>query len=334
MRKKTGESGAGHTFEADKQTDQPTKTINKSSKMSNVVKTKFGIMQSVILYSLCSASLLLLNKLCMHYIPLPCFVSVCQFAFSVLGVLMMSGCKLIDTYSLELQKTKIFSIYVLSFIVGLYANMRALEVSTVETVIVFRACTPLCVSFLDYTFLGRAFPSLRSTGALLAIVCGCYFYVVSDKAFELSGLEAYTWAIIYFLALCFQMTYGKLITSQVPMDTWERVYYTNLLSILPMGLYGFFVTEEFSKYESLEITEPFYAGLFLVLSCICGLFIGWAGWNCRQLLSAASYTLVGVTNKIVTVLVNMLIWDQHANSIGVGALGMCIIGSAIYRQAP
>lgn len=39
-------------------------------------------------------------------------------------------------------------------------------------------------------------------------------------------------------------------------------------------------------------------------------------------------------NKCLTVLLNTLIWDQHANPGGIFCLFICIAGGMIYRQAP
>lgn len=292
------------------------------------------IIQAIILYSICSASLLVLNKLCMHYLPLPSFVAATQFAFSVAGVLILRQMNYVDFQTAEMSKIKSFSVYVSSFVVGLYANMRALQVSNVETVIVFRACTPLAVSMLDYLFLGRHFPSIRSIVALLLICCGAIGYVLTDAAFEMSGMEAYTWAFIYFISLCFQMTYGKLMTSTIKMSNWERTYYTNMLSFLPMLLFGLAVGET-DNLEKVDLNDNFNGVMiFLFLSCVAGLCIGWAGWSCRSLVSAASYTLIGVTNKIITVIINLLIWDEHANGAGIACLFLCIFGGALYKQSP
>jgi len=41
------------------------------------------------------------------------------------------------------------------------------------------------------------------------------------------------------------------------------------------------------------------------LSCIVGIAIGYSGWWCRDLISATSYTLVGVINKLLTVTVSV-----------------------------
>jgi len=295
--------------------------------------TKSEIIRAVIFYCACSASLLLVNKIVMYHLPLPSFVGAIQFAFAAVAVLFLRHYGYTDFDSLPFEKMQKFFIYVIGFVVGLYSNFKALEVSTVETVIVFRSCTPLFVSLLEYLFLGRSFPSPRSLGAMCLIATGALGYVSSDKQFELSGVEAYTWAFVYFLSLSFQMTYGKVITNTLKLSTWENVYYTNILSILPIVGFGAFMNEH-QKFQNLQVESPNSLCIFLLISCIAGLCIGWSGWKCRQMIAAASYTLIGVLNKMGTVLVNCLIWDEHASGTGIACLFLCLVGGVLYKQAP
>lgn len=39
-------------------------------------------------------------------------------------------------------------------------------------------------------------------------------------------------------------------------------------------------------------------------------------------------------NKCLTVLLNLLIWDQHAKPGGILSLLVCVAGGIIYKQAP
>jgi hypothetical protein len=65
-----------------------------------------------------------------------------------------------------------------------------------------------------------------------------------------------------------------------------------------------------------------------------GICISWAGFLCQSLVTATSYTVVGVMNKMLTVTVNVLIWDKHASSRGIFSLALCLIGGSLYQQAP
>jgi uncharacterized membrane protein len=110
---------------------------------------------SVILYSLCSGTLVLINKLTLHFIPLPSLVVTVQIWATLLfiyGAYSM-GIMAIDKLSWTFMKP--YLIYNVLFAFGIYANMRSLSSSNVETVIVFRSLSPLIVSFLDWLFLGR-----------------------------------------------------------------------------------------------------------------------------------------------------------------------------------
>ena len=70
------------------------------------------------------------------------------------------------------------------------------------------------------------------------------------------------------------------------------------------------------------------------MSCCVGLCISWAGFWCQSLITATAYSVVGVMNKMLTVFVNVLIWDKHASALGIGSLAICIAGGSLYQQAP
>ena len=60
----------------------------------------------------------------------------------------------------------------------------------------------------------------------------------------------------------------------------------------------------------------------------------YTGWLCRGMVSATTYTLVGVVNKFLTVLLNVIIWDKHASPMGLFAVCVCLLSGTLYQQAP
>ena len=52
--------------------------------------------------------------------------------------------------------------------------------------------------------------------------------------------------------------------------------------------------------------------MLYLLSCVFGIAISFTGWRCRALVSATCYTVLGVANKMLTVLANIVVWDDHA----------------------
>ena len=52
------------------------------------------------------------------------------------------------------------------------------------------------------------------------------------------------------------------------------------------------------------------------------------------MVSATTYTLVGVVNKFLTVLLNVLVWDKHSSPFGIFAVCVCLLSGTLYQQSP
>jgi drug/metabolite transporter (DMT)-like permease len=76
------------------------------------------------------------------------------------------------------------------------------------------------------------------------------------------------------------------------------------------------------------------AMLVLLFSCLVGTFIGYTSWLCRGMVSAATFSLVGVINKFITVLLNVFIWDKHSSPAGLLAVCICLLAGSFYQQSP
>ncbi len=295
--------------------------------------TPLNVGIAIIGYSLCSSTLLLANKMAIEHLPYPSVVSFIQILFAAIVVLLLKGCG-IKVDDLDKEKLKSYAMYIIAFVSAIYANMQALQHSNVETVIVFRACSPIAVCVVEWLFLGRELPSKRSTLSLTLVATGAIAYCMLDSQFNLYGIKAYTWVIIYFFLITFEMTYGKKLTSSVQMDSvWGPVLYCNLLAAGPMFMLGY----GNGDYENINesVSELSVNGMgVLLFSCVAGTLIGYTGWLCRGMISATSYTLVGVVNKFLTVLLNVIIWDKHSSSMGIIAVLICLSSGVFYQQAP
>lgn len=307
---------------------------------------KAEIIAAVISYSLCSGSLVLVNKLILHFLPFPSLVIVTQLFASIFLIYGGNFFGVMDIDEMNWEFTKPYLIYTVAFSTGVYTNMMCLNTSNVETVIVARALSPLIVSFLDAAFLGRELPSNRSLAALGMIVVGAFGYASTDEKFVNQGMHAYFWPFLYLFIITFEMVYGKQIVRSVNFKTVSGpVQYTNLLGWPPMLLFAS-MGGEFKRLDTtLEnygvnnvfeyaLKLPTHVTALVILGCLIGTGIGYSGWWCRGKVSATSFTLIGVLNKCLTVFMNVLIWDQHATPFGIASLFVCLIGGSFYQQAP
>ena len=133
----------------------------------------------VLFYCAYSGGMLVINKLAVHHVGAPAFVTLVQFAATVAFV---GGGWLGGRISLDAarwSRLRHFVVYVLAFSMGTWANMKVLMTANVETVIVFRSCAPLVM---------RA-RSLRMRCTAHVALCGCArrhfpfsFFCVRDRS--------------------------------------------------------------------------------------------------------------------------------------------------------
>jgi len=293
--------------------------------LKNPKAEKWKVAFAIVGYMLCSSLMLLSNKVAVHFLPAPSFVLFCQLSLTACGV-WASGFFCIEVDSLEEHKVRSYSLVALIFLSTIFANIKILQYSNVETFIVFRASTPLLISVMDWFFLGRQLPGLKSLACLVGLLFGASVYVLSDNAYEVQG---YMWVGLWYAVFTVDQIYIKHVCDFVKMKSnWGRVYYTNLLASLPL------VFMAYGAGETSELEWTFNATAALCLSCVLGVAMSYFAFLARSLVSATYFTIVGNVCKLLTVVLNQLIWDLHANQTGVMALLFCLACAYFYEQAP
>eukprot|EP00468_Gymnochlora_sp_CCMP2014_P010286 CAMPEP_0167756410 /NCGR_PEP_ID=MMETSP0110_2-20121227/9372_1 /TAXON_ID=629695 /ORGANISM="Gymnochlora sp., Strain CCMP2014" /LENGTH=224 /DNA_ID=CAMNT_0007642521 /DNA_START=66 /DNA_END=737 /DNA_ORIENTATION=- len=190
----------------------------------------------IVVYMACSSMMLIVNKLAIHFMKAPSAILLCQLGSNAVAVKLAAVIGLIELDSFSMKHVKPFSIVAMAFLSTLFTNIKTLQYANVETFIVFRACTPLALSLLDYIFLGRHLPDVRSLVCLFGLLAGAAGYVLTDKGFEVKG---YFWVGMWFLVFLFDMIYLKHAASTVEVKSnWTRVFYSNLLPCLPLIFMG------------------------------------------------------------------------------------------------
>ena len=118
------------------------------------------------------------------------------------------------------------------------------------------------------------------------------------------------------------------------MSTWTRVYYNNALALAfwpPYLVFG----KEYAQliHASTALLVPRTCRL-VVASCVLGIGISFTGFGFRNLVTATTFTVVGVMNKVLTVLASIILLGGTSSPLAVASLVCCIGGGTLYRQAP
>mmetsp|Transcript_31952 Transcript_31952/g.77848 ORF Transcript_31952/g.77848 Transcript_31952/m.77848 type:complete len:316 (-) Transcript_31952:152-1099(-) len=287
-----------------------------------------GVAVACMGYMLCSSLMLIANKLAVHFFEAPGIVLILQLGLTAVCVKAAGMAGIIEVDDLEWKKVKPYTLVAVAFLATIYTNIKTLQFANVETFIVFRASTPILVSVGDWLFLGRELPSLRSAMCLFGLLLGAIGYVLTDSKPEISG---YAWVFVWYGVFCFDQIYLKHAADSVKMKSnWGKVYYSNLLACVPLAIISIMTSEA----EMVSTMPSIEAILAVGLSCILGVAMSYFAWLARTLVSAAYFTVVGNTCKIITIIINRFIWDKHANNIGLGFLSVCLMCAYFYKQAP
>lgn len=264
-----------------------------------------------------------------HFIPAPTFVLFCQLAISAFTVKACDSLGYLEADKIEWDKFKRFVWVILGFLGTIFCNIKVLQYSNVETFITFRSSTPIVLSLCDYFFLGRAWPNARSWLCLFFLVLGAAGYVMVDNGFE---VKAYAWLGAWYCFFVFDTVYAKHMCDNVKMTNWGRVWYTNFIALFPLALLLPSLNEQKILYEiewsNMQVILP------LLLSCLVGVCMSHAAYMLREAVSATLFTIVGILCKILTVIINLLIWDKHAGLSGIAMLLICVLAGTFYQQAP
>jgi len=237
------------------------------------------------------------------------------------------------------------------FYLAIFTNGKVLQYSTVETFIAFRSLTPLLVSFLDTAVRGEPAPSLRTVTCLAMIAFSASAYAYDDSNFSIPG---YSWACIYLSIIVTEMVYAKHVTATMGLSTWGLVFYQNVIAVAIFPFASLLTGEFADIIRLLGVMTPLpspespdgsesttgsiaqlsvFAAVPILISCVLGTGISFAGWGTRSAISATQFTVLGVACKLATVLVNMTVWSYHAPLLDQLAIVLCIAFSVAYQQS-
>ncbi|KAK4283378.1 hypothetical protein QN277_000332 [Acacia crassicarpa] len=284
-------------------------------------------------YCLSASLLSIINKWAVMKFPYPGALTALQYFTSAAGVFICGRFKFIEHDSLDLLTMWRFLPAAIIFYLSLFTNSELLLHANVDTFIVFRSAVPIFVAVGETLFLHQPWPSLKTWLSLGTIFLGSVIYVLTDYQFT---VMAYSWAMAYLVSMSIDFVYIKHVVMTIGLNTWGLVLYNNLEALLLFPLELLIMGElkkikhEFSDdsdWQSFQVILP------VGLSCLFGLSISFFGFSCRRAISATGFTVLGIVNKLLTVVINLVIWDKHSTWVGTVGLLICMLGGILYQQS-
>ncbi|TYJ24544.1 hypothetical protein E1A91_A08G267500v1 [Gossypium mustelinum] len=289
----------------------------------NPNKQHYGTTTLITGYALCSSLLAVINKFAIAKFNYPALLTALQYLTSSLGVWVLAKFNLLHHDPFKFPIAKKFFPAAIVFYLAIFANTNLLRHANVETSIVFRSLTPLLVAVADKAFRKQPYPAKLTFMSLFIILGGAVGYVVTDKGFT---LVAYLWAFVYSMTITVEMVYVKHMVMNLGLNTWGFVFYNNLLSLMIAPFFWVLSGECGELFASVSGGRDRFELVAFVAVCLSCLFA-------RKAISATAFTVTGVVNKFLTVLINILIWDKHATPIGLVCLLFTLAGGVLYQQS-
>lgn len=284
-------------------------------------------------YCLSASLLSIINKWAVMKFPYPGALTALQYFTSAAGVFLCGWLKLVEHDKLDLMTMWRFLPAAVIFYLSLFTNSELLLHANVDTFIVFRSAVPIFVAVGESMFLHRPWPSLKTWASLGTIFAGSVLYVATDYQFTFA---AYMWAVAYLVSMTIDFVYIKHVVTTIELNTWGLVLYNNIeaLMLFPLEL---LIMGELKKIKH-EISDEsdwhsFSVVLPVALSCLFGVAISFFGFSCRRAISATGFTVLGIVNKLLTVMINLVIWDKHSTWVGTVGLLVCMLGGVLYQQS-
>lgn len=282
------------------------------------MKNEFNQMDigySILLYSFSSCGMMIINKLAIHNFHLPITLTILQFTFAVIVVMIPF-----------LRKEKIlcwkdtFRWCFVSFLfaIMLSSSMYSFQYVSLGTILMFNN-TRTIFSLILEKFVNHINFNYSIMFSLIGIFFGIVIYASHDITFSFIG---YIFCFINMVSSIFERISQKHLISiyQIPLSNMGMVFYNNVFGIF--WLFPFiFVMKENLKYVE-ELNQLSLKGLFFVIgSMICGVLISYAGFRLQRKVSATTLLVINNANKIGVLLFSFfVIHEKYTIGMKIGLL--------------
>lgn len=281
-----------------------------------------------------SASLLLVvNKWALQALPYIWVLTTLQFAPAVLIILISASLGFVKVDRLSLPRLAAFFPASGMFFITMTAGNAVVQHSNVDTFIVMRALVPMPSAFLETFALGEPCPRPASWAGLCVLLLGAVGYASVNRGIT---VKSQSWMLLFLVMMPVDGVLIKHLINSTKLSPWGLVLYQNLLA----GGLGVLCTLcfELNGPGAMEdLTDKLLNGGFstlcpVALSCILGVSLSFFQMQVRRYISSTAFMVLGVSNKLMALLINQLAMDANSSFISIGSVLLSIGGAVCFQQ--
>jgi GDP-mannose transporter len=282
---------------------------------------------SLIIYSGCSISMILLNKLVIdtYHLNYPMGLLVLQNGCALLLVAILKKLGLVHYPDFDRKVAMKWLPLTVLFVGMLWTSMKSLKIMSVAVQTILKNLAIILTAFGDQYYFGKRV-STPMYGAFALMVAGSYMGSVGDRWVTSWGLF-WTFTNIFFTVS--YVLYMKRLLGDVSKEIgrYGPVFYNNLLS-LPFLAPSCIATLPDLLGDIYE--SPYSAKMCLLMMILVGSVMTFASFWCMKMTSPTTYSVTGALNKIPLAIMGIFIFGHTPSGLGWTGIGIALSGGVVY----
>lgn len=289
------------------------------------------MMLATTLYCICSAGMLLSNKLAIHDFPLECALVFFQLLFTVLflGIFAFPY--------IRVGSMKDFLRW--SLVAPMYCGMLltsilALKAAPMSLVIVLRNASPLGTLFFERFYPEPLRISKMMLLSMVMMLAGAFMYMTAHVQ-PISWVGA-GWVLLNgAIAVADRLLQRLLLAkNQYPVDISKTgiTFINNFIGMIVVGIAMVLKGEVAHVADAVKLLT-LQGKVNVALSCVLGMAISYTSIWAQSLITATSFLVMTNANKFIIIAVEA--WGMHSTMTPVQVCGasMTILGGLFYGKA-
>lgn len=282
---------------------------------------------SLLMYSACSVSMILLNKLVMdtYKLDFPFALLLMQNFSAMALVVMAKKLGYVHFPDFDMRVVKAWLPLTVLFVLMLFTSMKSLKTMSVAVQTILKNLATILTALGDaYLFQRQLTPGMF--GAFGLMILGSYLGSASDSWVTAWGLF---WTFANVFATVAYVLYMKALLGNVSSEIgkYGPVFYNNMLS-LPFLILPSFGT--LGDFGSALAAAPTGAHVCLVCMILVGSVMTFATFWCMQKTSPTTYSVTGSLNKIPLAVLGIFIFNHKPTGVGALGIACALSGGMVY----
>jgi len=286
-----------------------------------------ALVASCIFFMVCSAGMMVFNKMVLRVARLPITMVMIQMAFTVV-VLCIAPCGLHFGSLRDVMRWSL-SIPIL-FTIMLASSMLALDHASMGAIIVVRNVAPIITMVIERFFGEQIRITVGVILSLLVVVGGVAMYTSVDLQFSWTGM---TWMAVNMTSAVLERLLQRKMIAVEPIDVSKTgmMLLNNAVALIPMGLllYFFGEHEKWYLFRNFSYTDAMLLGC----SCINAIGISYAGINAQAYVSATTFMVLANLNKFVVIAFGVVVLREASSWQAILGCVLALSGGILYAKA-